>query len=85
MRKNNQTGFKKIQFIFSAKTVEVIDWLKKISHAASWAEVVRNAIYVYNYFVNAIRNGWEIYHIDKDGHATQVILPNIHGQQESEK
>ncbi|HPI67474.1 MAG TPA: hypothetical protein PKZ16_02965 [bacterium] len=77
-----KTQKRKVQFSFSAETVRVLFWLKQITGAASWSEVVRNALYVYWQIVKMIIAGGEIFHFDKSGKQTKLIFPNIHTNSE---
>ena len=68
---------KKVQFAFSSATLDTINILQRLSNASSMAEVIRNALYVYNWAVKMILQGGEIFAVDKDGKPHKVILPNI--------
>lgn len=71
---------RKIQFTFSQKTIEIIDWLKKVTDAASLAEVIRNALYVYHWLAKFIINGGEVFCVDVEGKPVKLIFPNIQKQ-----
>lgn len=72
-----RTKLWKIQFSFSEKTIDVLKKLKTITGASSFAEVLRNAIALYNYVVSAIMAGDTIQFLTPDGKIREVVFPFI--------
>ncbi len=67
----------KKQFLFSEGSLAILDNLKERTNSASWAEVLRNALFFYWWLVRFIIKGGEVYSLDKDGTPSKVVLPNI--------
>ncbi len=68
---------KKVQFSFTPATLEVIENLQSLTNASSMAEVIRNALFIYNWAVQTSVSGIEIYTITPEGVPNKVILPNV--------
>jgi len=51
--------------------------LKAKTNSASRAEVIKNAIFYYDFFVDQISSGNEFIVRSNDGNDTRVVMPNI--------
>ena len=67
--KKNKNDKLRLQFDFSNRAVERLDALVKAADCASRAEVVRNALRVYEYLVAKRHEGYEVELVRR--HATQ--------------
>jgi len=78
MEEKNNTGESKqrhrIQFDFSANMMERLDRLKQSVDASSYAEVVRDAIRVYEWFLEQRKDGNRFLLLKKDGRLKEVEL-----------
>jgi hypothetical protein len=63
---------KRIQFEFSPDAVERLDRIKRTTDAGSYAELVRNALRVYEWVVETERTGYEI-GVVKDGQLIKTV------------
>lgn len=58
---------KRLQIDISEQSFERLKRLKENSEASSYAEVTNKAYRVYEFFIDALRQGNEIKLVDKDG------------------
>jgi hypothetical protein len=61
-----RTDPKRIQFEFSPDAVERLDRIKRETNAGSYAELIRNAIRVYEWVIENERNGFELGVVKED-------------------
>jgi hypothetical protein len=64
---DRRTEPKRIQFEFSRDAVERLDKVKRETNASSYAELVRNALRVYEWVIETERKGFEIGVVKDDG------------------
>ncbi len=67
-----RTETKRIQFEFSPDAVERLDRIKKETNSGSYAELVRNALRVYEWVIETEHKGFEI-GIVKDDDLVKVV------------
>jgi len=63
---------KRLQIDISEQSFDRLKRLKENSEASSYAEVTNKAYRVYEFFIDALRQGNEIKLIDKDGNEKTV-------------
>lgn len=63
---------KRIQFEFPPDAVERLDRIKQETNSGSYAELVRNALRVYEWIVEAQKKGYEI-GLVKDEHLVKTV------------
>ena len=65
---------RRVQFDFSQRSVEHLEYLRKITDAASWAEVVRRALGLYEVFVEHRNSGGSVIFRDSSGAEREILL-----------
>ena len=71
MREN----YKRVQLDMSEETFIFLDELKRKTHSASKAEVVKNAIVIYDYIVDQVRKKNDIIVRNGSGPESTLVLP----------
>ena len=71
---SKKEGDKRLQFDFSDDAVERLDAVVKTTGASSRAEVIRNALRLYDYTVNKIQDGYDLNFI-KSGEEGDIRVP----------
>ncbi len=64
----------KLQFRFSEDAIDRLDALKDKTHAATRAEVVRNSLRLYEYFIEQTEQGYKFQLVKDDERITIVPL-----------
>lgn len=67
---------KRVQLDMSESTLNFLDELKRKTNSVSRAEVIRNAMIYFDYFVDQVHDNGEII-VRKSGKEEKVILPLI--------
>lgn len=60
MNDKHPEGSKRIQFDFPPDAVERLDRIKKETHTASYAELIRNSLRVYEWLIETQKKGFDI-------------------------
>ena len=68
-------GYKRLQFDFSENAIKRIKKIAKITDSRSNAEVVRNALKVYEFMAERMNEGYNI-ELEKDGKRL-IMMPPI--------
>ncbi len=68
---------KRIQFDISSKDADILEDLVHESGATSMAEVLRNALNLYKFFVEETKKGVRIQVIDSSNTIKELILPGL--------
>lgn len=66
-KKADKSSYKKIQFEFSPEAMRRLSDLKTQVDASTWAEVVRNALKVYEWMVNEVHPEYTLEIQDEQG------------------
>lgn len=73
---NGKMKSKKLQFVLSKNTLELLNQLVDDSGATSKAESIRDAIALYGWALSYTLKGYRIL-AEKDGHLVEVMIPKL--------
>lgn len=65
---------KPVSFKFDEKTVAMLDELQNESNASSKTEVIRRALYLFKFCLNANKNGDHLILKDKGGEQREIVF-----------
>ncbi|MGA1841954.1 MAG: hypothetical protein ACMUIU_15150 [bacterium] len=72
---NNQ-GRVRVQFDMTKKTVDQLDLLRDKINSSSRAYVVRKALSLFDWIIEKVEEGYDIY-LEKDGEREKIVIPDL--------